>query len=81
MRLSDLQTKEVVNISDGKRVGVIIDVLIEPTSSKIKGFILEERKGKKFFGGLEESEISFEQIIKIGEDVILVDSKKNMYYK
>ena len=28
MRLSDLQTKDIVNINDGKRIGRIIDAVI-----------------------------------------------------
>ena len=34
MRLSDLQLKEIVNISNGKRIGIIIDVIIDE-----KGYI------------------------------------------
>ena len=29
MRLSDLQLKEIVNISNGKRIGIIIDVIVD----------------------------------------------------
>ena len=28
MRLSDLQTKEIINMTTGKRLGLIIDVII-----------------------------------------------------
>ena len=29
MRLSDLQLKEIVNISNGKRIGIIVDVVVD----------------------------------------------------
>ncbi len=75
MHLSELQTKEIVNVSSGKRIGVIVDVVVNP-DGKIKSLILEERKGSRRFGLKEESEILWEQIIKIGDDIILVENKK-----
>jgi len=29
MNLSDLQSKDIINIKDGKKVGVIIDVILD----------------------------------------------------
>ena len=72
MRLSELQLKEVVNISNGKRIGMIIDVIVS-TSGNIEKLVLEERRGKKF--SKEEYEISWNQIIKIGDDIILIDTR------
>ena len=73
MRLSDLQLKEIINISNGKRIGVIIDVIVEQNGN-IQKLILEERRGRKF--SHEEYEVSWNQIIKIGDDIILIDTKK-----
>ena len=75
MRLSELQLKEIINISNGKRIGVIVDVIVEPNGS-IKKLILEERRGRKFTK--EEYEISWNQIIKIGDDIILIDTRNNI---
>ena len=72
MRLSELQLKEIINISKGKRIGIIVDVIVEPNGS-IKKLILEERRGRKFTK--EEYEISWNQIIKIGDDIILIDTR------
>ena len=47
MRLSDLQHKEIVNIVDGKRVGIIIDVIVDEKGS-ITSLVLEDRRGRKF---------------------------------
>ena len=58
MRLSDLQAK---------------DVKIEAGTGKMQGLVLEEGKMfRRFFNNKEEYEIVWDQIIKIGEDVILV---------
>ena len=72
MRLSDLQLKEIVNISNGKRVGRIIDVNINEKGSIIN-LVLEDRRGRKF--SHEEYNILWSQIIKIGDDIILVDTR------
>ena len=74
MRLSELQTKEIVNIKDGKRIGTIIDVIVEANGS-ISKLVLEEKRGRKF--QREESEIKWSSIIKIGDDIILVDTRNN----
>ena len=72
MRLSELQLKEIINISNGKRVGIIVDVIVDE-KGYIKTLVLEEKRGKKF--SHEEYNISWNQIIKIGDDIILVDTR------
>lgn len=73
MRLSELQTKEIINMSTGKRLGLIIDVIID-SGGHIKSLILEDRKGKRF-AGREEYELDWRQIAKIGDDIILIKDK------
>ena len=72
MRLSELQLKEIINISNGKRIGIIVDVIVSPTG-KIEKLVLEEKRGRKF--SKEEYEILWNQIIKIGDDIILIDTR------
>ena len=72
MRLSDLQHKEIVNIVDGKRVGIIIDVVIDE-KGYINTLVLEDRRGRKF--SREEYNIMWSQIVKIGDDIILIDTR------
>ena len=40
MRLSELQNKNLVNVSNGKNIGNIIDVNIDYQSGNIKSFII-----------------------------------------
>ena len=70
MRLSDLQTKEIINMTTGKRLGLIIDVIIN-AEGNIKSLILEEKKMKRL-SSREEYELDWKQIAKIGDDIILV---------
>ena len=72
MRLSELQTKEIINMSTGKRLGLIIDVIVD-NNGLIKSLILEEKKGKKF--SREEYVLDWSQISKIVDDIILAKDK------
>jgi len=72
VRLSDLQHKEIVNIVDGKRIGIIIDVIVDEKGN-INSLVLEDRRGRKF--SREEYTIMWSQIVKIGDDIILIDTR------
>lgn len=72
MHLSELQLKEIINISNGKRVGIIVDVVVSQNGT-IEKLIVEEKRGRKF--SKEEYEITWSQIIKIGDDIILIDTR------
>ena len=63
---------EIINISNGKRIGIIVDVIVE-NNGQIKKLVLEERRGRKF--SKEEYEVLWEQIVKIGDDIILIDTR------
>lgn len=72
MNLSELQSKDVINISDGKCIGNIVDVSIDDSGKPVV-FMVEKYK---FFLSLFKNntrEIRWSQINKIGKDVILVD--------
>ena len=71
MRLSDLQSKKVIDVLSGSNVGSIIDVDVSD-EGYITSLVLDN--GKSFFSLNRESDfkILWKQITKIGEDVILV---------
>ena len=72
MRLSDLQNKTVINLMDGKNIGNIIDLNIDQNGNTI-GLIVEKHKFIiSYFTSKKEFSIKWNQIEKIGEDVILV---------
>ena len=73
MRLSELQRKNIINLVDGSFVGRIIDVIIDD-DGKITGLVLEKGKNKMFFVESSEILIKFEQIKKLGSDVILIEN-------
>lgn len=77
MNLSDLQLKEVINISTGKRIGSIIDVIIDTKGNILKLLLEERRPSKKLFStNKEDTYILWSQIVRIGDDIILIDGIK-----
>ena len=78
MSLSELQDKEIIDISTGRRIGMIVDVIIGKKGEIVK-LILEEKKvAKRLFGSDKDSNaIDWNKIIKIGDDIILVDCNTN----
>ena len=73
IKLSELQIKEVIVIENGKRLGHIYDLEIDPNIGKIIAIILILRDRKSgLFGKPDEHIIYWEQIVTIGADVILV---------
>ena len=74
MRLSDLQGKDVVDYQDGKKIGNIIDIVIDNDGHIID--LIVEKKRFFFFFSTSDIEIKWQQILKIGEDVILVNLTK-----
>ena len=71
MRLSDLQNKDVVDIKTGERLGIIIDAEIN-TEGNIKKIFVYNKKGLIGRLNSEEKIIMWQQVKKIGFDVILV---------
>ena len=73
MRLSELQRKDIININNGKKIGKIIDVEIDNKTGNLICLIIEKKIFKNVFNTENDVQIHFNQIKKMGEDVILVD--------
>lgn len=70
----DLMEKDVVNIKNGEIIGRFDDVEIDVKLGKIQAFYIEE--ASKFMGMLGKSKskrVKWEEILKIGMDVIIVN--------
>ena len=75
MRLTDLQNKEIVSTETGRNIGNIVDIEIDIKTGKIMSLILEPRRGFRLISKSKDydTKIDWSNIIKIGEDVILVN--------
>ena len=72
MRLSDLQNKDVVDIRTVEKIGNVRDVLISEETGNILNLIIYDKKGLLNILRGDEVTISWNQIKKIGTDVILI---------
>ena len=73
MRLSDLQQKMVINVKDGKHLGVIMDAEIDSDGQINYFIVMSKHFFRRFFKSEPEASVAIKQIVKIGTDVILVD--------
>lgn len=75
VKISDLRAREIVNIVDGRRLGLIKDIDIDLEEGRITAIILPGAGGKflGFLGKDDEIVVPWDKIIKIGMDVILVE--------
>ena len=69
----DLKFKDVINICDGKRLGRIVDMVLDIKTGKVKGIIIPGPRTFNIFRQIEDIYIPWKNILRIGEDVILVE--------
>ncbi|ETT56658.1 MULTISPECIES: YlmC/YmxH family sporulation protein [unclassified Paenibacillus] len=73
MKISDFQTKDVINIVDGKRLGQISDLELDLRRGVIDAVIVPGyTRFMGLFGGGADLVIPWRNIVKIGADVVLV---------
>jgi YlmC/YmxH family sporulation protein len=74
VRMADLRDRDVVNVNDGKRLGIISDIEVDVERGRIRAIVIPGTGG--FMGVLSRKHdliISWDQIVKVGVDTILVD--------
>lgn len=74
IRISEIEIKQVVNIVDGRILGQIEDFEIDPLEGKLRSVILPLPGKGRFFRRRETVSIPWQEIKKIGFDVILAES-------
>lgn len=67
---SQLKKMDVVSVTDGKNLGKVWDLAFFFPEGKVKGFFVTGCKGFKFTKS--DMFIPFSDVVKIGEDVVLV---------
>lgn len=76
VKISELRMREVINVTDGRRLGPIKDIDINLEEGRINAIILHGHGNGRlmgFIGREEEITVPWQKIRKIGIDVILVD--------
>lgn len=70
----ELRCKEVVNVVDGRRLGHIVDIIFNLENGCLQGVVVPgERNFWNVFKSGMELFIPLSQIVKVGEDAVLVE--------
>ena len=76
INLSEMKEKEVINVRDGSRLGMIYDFEMDLKKGEVTAIIIPgPGKIMGIFGKNNDIIIDWRKIVKIGEDIILVDLK------
>jgi len=76
MKLSKLGGKEIVNLNDGGRMGILAesDLLIDDRNGKIKALLVPDFRNQfSIFHDKNYLEIPWECVKKIGNDMIIIE--------
>ncbi len=82
MKISDFQTKDVINIVDGKKLGQISDLELDLRQGRIESIVVPNNS--RFFGWFGSGTdviIPWKNIVKIGMDVVLVKLDDSRNYR
>ncbi len=73
--INELKAKEVINVSDGARLGFVSDVEINLENGKITSIVVPGTyRLMGFLGKEDDLIIKWENIKKIGDDIIIIES-------
>lgn len=73
--INELKTKEVINVSDGARLGFVSDVEIDLESGRLTALVVPGAyRLMGFLGKEDDIVIKWENIKKIGDDIIIIDN-------
>lgn len=75
MMYGKLREKVVVNMYDGKTMGYIRDMTIDPSTGRICSIVVPGGEGLSWLFRSRQCVIPWGDICKIGEDVILVKAE------
>jgi YlmC/YmxH family sporulation protein len=81
IRISELRERDVVNVNDGRRLGLIKDLDLDLDKGLVKAIIIPAAGG--VWGKLYRARdyiVPWEKIVKIGVDTILVDFPQDEYH-
>lgn len=75
--INAMRTMEVIDVNSGAKIGFIKDIKIDCEENRVLS-ILMPGEAKGWFSKVEDIEIPWDKIVKVGMDVLLVDFDANL---
>jgi len=73
-KISDLGRKDIINISDGVKLGAVKDMHLDLYSGAVKAIVLQgPKKYFRLLGAGQDVVVSWEKVKKVGQDAVLVE--------
>lgn len=73
MKISDFQSKDVINVVDGKKLGYVRDLELDVRTGRIEAIVVPcEGRFMGWWSRGDDAVIPWQHIVKIGADVILI---------
>lgn len=81
MRLSELCSKEIINLENGEKMGNsgYIDLIFDEQSGKIEYILVPGKFRFLSFGIKNYIQIPWESIKRIGPDIIIIETERQIY--
>jgi len=77
LKLSELYSKEIINIDSGENLGIFgdCDLVIDEKTGEILSFISGQSSRFSIFKETKKKEIPWKNIKKIGSDMIIIENE------
>ena len=76
MLFSEIQIKDVINLTDGNKIGRVKDIDIDTSNGNIISInVMTNSRFRSFFSGEEIIIIPWQKVMKFGQKVIIVNHK------
>jgi YlmC/YmxH family sporulation protein len=76
LKTSDLRRLDVINMEEGRYLGSVCDLDLDPETGRILALVVEELTTFRFWGSRHaDLEIPWRDVVLIGADVVLVKNR------
>ena len=75
IKTSDLRRLDVVSVEEGRYLGSVCDVDLDPETGRINALIVDEVRPFSFGARHTDVEVPWRDIVLVGADVILVKNR------
>ncbi|MDI9484425.1 MAG: YlmC/YmxH family sporulation protein [Bacillota bacterium] len=76
IKTSELRKLDVVNMEEGRYLGSVCDLDVDPDTGRVLALIVDEVRPFRFWGGRHaDLEIPWKDVVLVGADVVLVKNR------